>query len=72
MGTPMQSVEFEFAKDWIHAGKEYRPGVRVGLPENEAEKLERLGAGRCLKPPKRKSKPTPEAGPEPASSFSEN
>lgn len=44
-------VPFTFGRDWTHAGVTYAPGDECALPAHDADKLDRLGAG------KRKTRP---------------
>lgn len=50
----MTRIEFEFARDWVHAGVRYDAGQKVALPAAEAEKLARLGAGQIVETERQK------------------
>lgn len=45
-------VPFVFGADWIHAGVTYTRGDECALPAHDADKLERLGAGKRKNRPK--------------------
>lgn len=42
--------DFRFSRDWVHAGVRYDDGDKASLPDAEAAKLERLGAGKVIDP----------------------
>lgn len=55
----MIPTEFQFTREWVHAGVRYDAGQKVTLPAAEAEKLSRLGAGQIVeteRPKRRESR----------------
>lgn len=53
MATPLERVEVQFVRDWIHAGKSYRDGDPETVARTTAEMLEKLGAIQPLKSKRR-------------------
>jgi hypothetical protein len=55
---PNDGVPFQFGRDWINAGVLYAAGDKCVLPAHDADKLERLGAGKRSNRPKAAPKQT--------------
>ncbi len=53
-----EPVPFVFGTDWIHAGVAYTRGSECVLPAHDADKLDRLGAGKRKTRPKAAPKQT--------------
>ncbi len=54
---PTTHREFRFARNWIHAGKQYTAGDKEYLSAADVEKLTRLGAGEVVQEPQASRRP---------------